>query len=104
MTAIAMPPVDQAVIDRRSEIVGGLCAIVGNNHVIETEDARRVFETDALNAYRSLPLAVVLPASTEEVARVVKHLADNGVPAVPAPRFPAVHCRRRTRWSSASRA
>jgi len=79
MTAIAMPPVDQAVIDRRSEIVGGLCAIVGNDHVIETEDARRVFETDALNAYRSLPLAVVLPASTDEVARVVKYLADNGV-------------------------
>jgi len=79
MTAIAMPPADQAVIDRRSEIVAGLGAIVGDDHVIETEDARRVFETDALNAYRFMPLAVVLPASTEEVARVVGYLGENGV-------------------------
>jgi glycolate oxidase len=79
MAAIAMPPVNQAVIDRRSEIVAGLCAIVGGDHVIESEDARRVFETDALTAYRSLPLAVVLPASTAEVARVVQYLSDSGV-------------------------
>jgi glycolate oxidase len=79
MTSIAMPPADQAVIDRRGEIVAGLGTIVGGDHVIETEDARRVFETDALNAYRSMPLAVVLPGSTEEVAQVVKFLADNGV-------------------------
>jgi glycolate dehydrogenase FAD-linked subunit len=79
MTTIAMLPADQAVIGRRSEIVAGLGAIVGSNHVIETEDARRVFETDALNAYRSLPLAVVLPASTDEVSQVVRYLSDNGV-------------------------
>jgi glycolate oxidase len=79
MTAIAMPPADQAVIDRRGEIVGGLGAIVGADHVIEAEDARRVFETDALNAYRSMPLAVVLPGSTEEVSRIVSYLSDNGV-------------------------
>jgi glycolate oxidase len=79
MTAIAMPPADQAVIDRRGEIVGGLGAIVGADHVIEAEDARRVFETDALNAYRSMPLAVVLPGSTEEVSQIVSYLSDNGV-------------------------
>lgn len=79
MTAIAMPPADQAVIDRRGELVAGLGAIVGGEHVIETEDERRVFETDALTAYRAPPLAVVLPGSTEEVARVVRYLSDNDV-------------------------
>lgn len=79
MTAIAMPSVDQAVIERRDEIVAGLRAIAGDQHVIDSEDERRVFETDALTAYRTLPLAVVLPKTTDEVARVVKYLGDRGV-------------------------
>ena len=32
-----------------------------------SEDERRAYETDALTAYRAVPLAVVLPGSTEEV-------------------------------------
>ena len=36
-----------------------------------TEDERRAYETDALTAYRAVPLAVVLPGSTEEVAEVL---------------------------------
>ena len=83
MTAIAMPPVEQGLIDRRDEIVAGLRAIVGDEHVIDAEDGRRAFETDALNAYRAIPLAVVLPASTEEVSRVVKYLGETGVKIIP---------------------
>ena len=79
MTTIAMPPVDESVLARREEIVAGLRAIVGAEHVVVAEDERRVYETDALNAYRAVPLTVVLPASTDEVARVVRYLADNGV-------------------------
>ena len=41
----------------------------GADAVIADEDGRRAYETDALTAYRRLPLAVVLPASTEEVSR-----------------------------------
>jgi glycolate oxidase len=83
MTAIAMPPADRAVLDRRDEIVAGLRAIVGDEHVIESEDERRVFETDALTAYRIPPLAVVLPASTEEVAEIARYLCGIGVKMVP---------------------
>ncbi len=36
---------------------------------ISSEDERRAYETDALTAYRALPLAVVLPRSTEESQR-----------------------------------
>lgn len=79
MTAIAMPSVDQAAIERRDEIVAGLRAIVGDEHVIDSEDERRVFETDALTAYRAPPLAAVLPATTDEVAQVVRYLSDRGV-------------------------
>lgn len=79
MTTISMPPIDASVLARRDEIVAGLRAIVGAEHVVVAEDERRVYETDALNAYRAVPLSVVLPASTEEVAQVVKYLADNKV-------------------------
>ena len=78
MTAIAMPPVDEAVLARRDEIVAGLRAILGDAHVVTAEDERRVYETDALTAYRAVPLAVVLPGSTDEVAGVLKYLSGTG--------------------------
>jgi glycolate oxidase len=79
MSAIAMPAPDEGVIARRAEFVAGLEAIVGEEHVVVAEDERRAYETDALTAYRAVPLAVVLPGSTGEVAAVAKFLGDNGV-------------------------
>ena len=43
----------------------------------------RAYECDALTAYRCPPLAVVLPASTEEVAAVLRICHEEGVPVVP---------------------
>jgi glycolate oxidase len=82
VTAIAMPVPDQRIIARRDEIVAGLQAAVGEAHVIVTEDERRAYETDAFTAYRAVPLAVVLPASTEEVSAVLKFLSRIGVKIV----------------------
>ena len=83
MSAIAMPAPDQRILGRRDEIVAGLAAILGPEHVITAEDERRAYETDALNAYRAVPLAVVLPGSTEEVSAVLKFLGENGVKVIP---------------------
>ena len=44
---------------------------------------RRAFETDALTAYRRLPLAVALPRSTEDIARVLRFCRDEKVNVVP---------------------
>ncbi|HMN85735.1 MAG TPA: FAD-linked oxidase C-terminal domain-containing protein [Bauldia sp.] len=82
MTAILMPSVDEAVIARRDEIVTGLREILGEAHVIASEDERRAYETDALTAYRAVPLAVVLPGSTEEVSAVLRYLAGSGAKIV----------------------
>ena len=82
MTAILMPSVDEAVIARRDEIVTGLREILGEAHVIASEDERRAYETDALTAYRAVPLAVVLPGSTEEVSAVLRYLAGTGAKIV----------------------
>jgi glycolate oxidase len=50
--------------------------------VIESEEERRAFETDALTAYRKMPLAVVLPRSTQEVAAVMRYCHEAGVKVV----------------------
>jgi glycolate oxidase len=77
--SIRMPPVRTDIVDRRDEIVARLAEIVGAQHVIVSEDERRAYEADALTAYRAVPLAVVLPGTTEEVAAVVRYLSQNGV-------------------------
>ena len=47
---------------RRDEILAGLAPpAAAREALIVTEDERRAFETDALTAYRRMPLAVVLP-------------------------------------------
>jgi glycolate oxidase len=83
LTAIVMPEPDPAILARRDGIVAGLVAIVGSEHVIANEDERRAYETDALTAYRAVPLAVVLPGTTEEVAEVLRYLGAAGVKIIP---------------------
>jgi glycolate oxidase len=78
-----MPPPDQSVIDRRAAIAAALRRIVAADAVIVPEDERRAYETDGLTAYRQLPLLVVLPSSTEEVARVLKYCQAEGIKVVP---------------------
>ncbi|NBU14765.1 MAG: FAD-binding protein [Alphaproteobacteria bacterium] len=68
---------------RRDAIIEGLAALVPPSSLIVSEDERRAFETDALTAYRKMPLAVVLPTTTEEVAAVMRYCHQNGVKIVP---------------------
>ncbi len=83
MSQIAFPPVDASILARRDAILAGLAAILPADGLIADLAGRRAFETDALTAYRRVPLAVVLPRSSEEVARVMKFCRDFGVNVVP---------------------
>ncbi|HEY3918007.1 MAG TPA: FAD-linked oxidase C-terminal domain-containing protein [Stellaceae bacterium] len=78
-----MPPPDQAIIARRAEIAAALRRIVVAEAVILPEEERRAYETDGLTAYRQLPLLVVLPSSTEEVARILRYCQAEGIKVVP---------------------
>jgi glycolate oxidase len=80
---LKMPEPDQAVLARRDEIVAGLRRIVPGEGVIDSERERRAFECDGLTAYRQLPMVVVLPSTTEEVARVLRFCKENNVRVVP---------------------
>ncbi|HZT47283.1 MAG TPA: FAD-linked oxidase C-terminal domain-containing protein [Hyphomicrobiaceae bacterium] len=82
MGLVALPEPDRAIVSRRAAIVESLRRLVGGEAVIADEDGRRAFETDALTAYRRLPLAVVLPASTEEVSRVLGYCREHGIKVV----------------------
>jgi glycolate oxidase subunit GlcD len=64
-------------------VVRSLENIVGSRHVITEPDRLVVDESDGLSAYRVPPRAVVLPASTEEVAKVVAGLHRAGIAIIP---------------------
>src|SRR5260370_500029 len=81
MSEIAFPVPDRGILARRDTIVAGLRRIMPSGGVIDAADERRVFETDALTAYRRLPLAVVLPGSTEAVAAVMAYLSGQALDA-----------------------
>ncbi|HRQ27919.1 FAD-binding protein, partial [Hyphomicrobium sp.] len=83
MSLIELPLPDSAVMNARDQIVRDLVGICGEGAVISDEDGRRTFETDALTAYRRMPLAVVLPTSTEDVAAVLKYAKAHGIKVVP---------------------
>jgi glycolate oxidase len=83
MSLLTLPKPDDAILARRDEIVRQLKKLVPEATLIADEEGRRTFETDALTAYRCLPLAVVLPQSTEEVSKVLRYCHDNKIKAVP---------------------
>ncbi len=83
MTSVVMPAPDAGILSRRAEIARALSAIVPGEGVVSTDDGMRPFETDGLTAYRQMPLVVVLPETTEQVAAVLRYCHDNAIPVVP---------------------
>src|ERR1041384_78149 len=80
---VRMPEPDGSVLDRRSRIVAALRAIVRGENVIAAEREMRPYETDGLTAYRQLPMVVVLPETTQQVAEVLRYCHDEGIKVVP---------------------
>ncbi|MCG8509184.1 MAG: FAD-binding protein [Rhodospirillales bacterium] len=78
-----MPEPDQAVIDKRDQLIAGLRAIVPGEGVIVETDELRAYETDGLTAYHQLPMIVVLPDTTAQVAEILRLCAGEGVKVVP---------------------
>ena len=81
--SVRMPEADGAVLARRDRIVAALRTIVPGEGVIASEREMRPFESDGLTAYRQLPMVVVLPETTEQVAQVLRYCHDEGVKVVP---------------------
>jgi glycolate oxidase len=82
MSLIQMPKADALVIGRRHAISGGLSRTLSQGTLVSDEAGLKAFETDALTAYRAVPLAVVLPRSTEEVSRILRFCSENRIKVV----------------------
>ena len=65
-----------------ASVVDELRKIVGRDSVVANAEDLRIFERDA-SIEGAMPDAVVLPATTQEVAAVMKVAATHGVPIVP---------------------
>jgi glycolate oxidase len=78
-----MPEPDAEVLAKRERIVAALRAIVPGEGVIATAEQLRAYECDALTAYRALPMAVVLPTTTEQVAAILRFCDAEKVKVVP---------------------
>ncbi|MBC8021112.1 MAG: FAD-binding protein [Methyloceanibacter sp.] len=83
MSQIALPSPDHAILQRRNDLLKQLKKLVPGATLITDKEGRRTFETDALTAYRCLPLAVVLPQSTEEVSAILRFCHQNHIKVVP---------------------
>jgi len=81
--SVRMPEPDGAVLDRRERIVAVLRTIVPGEGVIAAEREMRPYESDGLTAYRQLPMVVVLPETTEQVAEILRYCHSEGIKVVP---------------------
>jgi len=78
-----LPKPNSDIIARKPRIVERLQAVLPDAAVIFDDHEVKAYECDGLSAYRCSPMVVVLPASTEEVAAVLKICHSEGVPVVP---------------------
>jgi glycolate oxidase len=81
--SVKMPAPDHSVLNRRAAIVKALRAIVPGEGVIAAESEMRPYESDALTAYRQLPLVVVLPDTVEQVRQVLRYCHAESIKVVP---------------------
>ena len=81
--SLRMPEPDAAILGRRERIVATLRTIVPGEGVIATEREMRPYESDGLTAYRQLPMVVLLPGTTEQVAQILRYCHAEGIKVVP---------------------
>ncbi|MBI6630874.1 FAD-linked oxidase C-terminal domain-containing protein [Pontibaca salina] len=78
-----MPEPDARVLGNRDAILKALAEALPADGLITDPHQTLAYECDALTAYRCPPLAVILPATTEEVSQALKICHQLGVKVVP---------------------
>ena len=78
-----MPKPEPEILSRRNELIRGLKRILSSEQIILDQAALRAYESDGLTAYRQLPMLVVLPEDTDQVASVLKLCLELEIKVVP---------------------
>ena len=78
-----MPKVDNSILSNRDKIIFEVKKIINPDNVLSHIDEIKPYETDALAAYKQVPLLVVLPETVEEVSNILKYCNENKIKVVP---------------------
>ena len=82
MTELALLEPDQDVLKNRKSLMRRLKKAVPTTTFIDDEEGLRAYETDALTAYRQVPMGVLLPTTTEEVSAILKFCHANNIKVI----------------------
>jgi len=83
MASIKLPTPNPSILKKKDSIIKDLIGIVGSDAVIAEDDGKRAYETDALTAYTCMPLAVVLPLTTQDVSKLLRYCHSKRLKVVP---------------------
>ncbi|MBO9448009.1 FAD-linked oxidase C-terminal domain-containing protein [Ruegeria sp. R14_0] len=78
-----MPTPNPDVLRRKAVVLQRLLQVLPEDAVIHDPSETRVYECDALTAYKCPPMLAVLPSTTQEVSDVLRICNEEGVPVVP---------------------
>ena len=78
-----MPKINRKILSRKESIISNLKKIVKSENVLVHEDQIRPFETDALSAYKQMPMVVVYPENTNEVSKILAYCNGEKIKVVP---------------------
>ena len=82
MSFIPLPEPDPDILARRVQISKDLAKLVPEALFIEDEEGRQAYETDALTAYRRIPLLVILPSTTQEISDILAYCHGQNIPVL----------------------
>ena len=78
-----MPKPEAAILSQRSELIRAFSHFLDAEQIVIDEPALKAYESDGLTAYGQLPLLVVLPDNTAQVARILKLCHERNIKVVP---------------------
>ena len=78
-----MPKPDKATLLKRNEIITAMKSIIPEESVITDDEELLAYDCDGLNAYKQIPMIVVLPETTSQVSQILKYCHKNNVKIVP---------------------
>jgi len=83
MSNIALPKIDHSTVNKKEYIFNKLKKLTAPENILSHEAEIKPYETDALAAYKQMPLGVILPKNTEEVSNILKFCYQENIKVVP---------------------
>ncbi len=84
MTSLTMPPVAEETIAAAEHHADQIERLLERKDVVVRHlDERKLYESDALNSYTAVPMLVVLPYTTDDVAKIMAYCFREKIAVVP---------------------